>query len=109
MRTLKFIVNDQIIKKDPKCDFSNLIPGSEGHLKAEFSFSSEWDGCVKVASFWGSFGKEYPPQVLEKGRMCIIPKEALAKRSFKIQVVGKKDSLKLSTNKVEVLQNGGGS
>ena len=41
MRTLKFIVNGQIIKQDPKCDFSNLIPASEGYLVAEFSFSKE--------------------------------------------------------------------
>ena len=39
MRTLKFIVEGQIIKQDPNCDFSNLVPGTEGYLRAEFSFS----------------------------------------------------------------------
>ena len=39
MRTLKFIVEGQIIKQDPSCDFTNLVPGTEGYLRAEFSFS----------------------------------------------------------------------
>lgn len=28
MRTLSFIVDKQIIRKDPECDFSNLVPGT---------------------------------------------------------------------------------
>ena len=51
MRTLKFIVHDQIVEKDPKCDFDNLVPGTEGYLRAVFSFSPEWDDCVRVAAF----------------------------------------------------------
>ena len=34
MRSLKFIVNGQIIEKDPSFDFDNLVPGSDGYLKA---------------------------------------------------------------------------
>lgn len=107
MRTLKFIVEDQIIKQDPKCDFSNLIPGSEGYLEAEFSFSKEWDGCAKVVGFYSPLGREYPPRVLSDGRTCVIPFEALEKKTFKIQVIGKKNGFKLKTNKVVVYQNGG--
>lgn len=107
MRTLKFIVDKQIIKQDPKCDFSGLIPGTEGYLQAEFSFSSEWKDCVKVAGFFSPMGKEYPPQILEDGKTCMIPPEALKGRVFKVQVKGKKDDLKLTTNKVAVCQNGG--
>lgn len=107
MRTLKFIVDGQIVKLDPNCDFSNLVPGTSEYLKAEFSFSPEWDGRVKVAAFWSVLGKEYPPQLLKDGRECIIPEEALKRRKFKVQVIGKKDGSKLTTNRVEVNQNGG--
>lgn len=107
MRTLKFIVNDQIITKDPSCDFSGLVPGTEEYLQAHFSFSPEWKGCVKVATFYSLMGHEYPPQVLTDGATCMIPAEALKKRIFKIQVVGKRDELKILTNKVIVDQNGG--
>lgn len=107
MRTLKFIVNDQIITEDPNCDFNGLVPGTEGYLKAEFSFSSEWNGTVKVASFYSQMGTEYPPKILEDGRTCIIPAEALKRRVFKVKVLGKRNGLKIETNRVVVRQNGG--
>jgi hypothetical protein len=107
MRTLKFIVDGQIIRQDPNCDFSGLVPGSEGYLQAQFSFSKEWVGCVKVAAFYSNMGKEYPPQVLTDGKTCTIPSEAIARRIFKVQIVGKKGGTKITTNKVAVVQNGG--
>lgn len=107
MRTLKFIVNGQIIEQDPNCDFANLVPGTDGYLQAEFSFSPEWDGCAKVAFFKSVLGTEYEPQVLKDGRTCVIPPEALTKRQFKVGVVGKNDKLKLKTNTVTISQNGG--
>ena len=107
MRPLKFIVDKQIIRPDPNCDFNNLVPGSEGYLLAEFSFSPEWSSCVKVAGFYSAFGKEYPPQILKDGRTCLIPSEALKKRAFKVQVMGKNEQIKLVTNKLTVYQTGG--
>lgn len=107
MRTLKFTVDKQIIKQDPNCDFSGLIPGTSGYLKAEFSFSSEWKECTKVAAFYSVLGKEYPPQVLSDGKTCIIPEEALAGRKFKVKVIGKNGDLKMATNKIIVCQEGG--
>lgn len=107
MRTLKFIVDKQIITPDPSCNFDGLIPGTVGYLQAEFSFSREWRDCTKVVAFWSPFGREYPPQVLEDGRTCLIPTEALAKQSFKIQVIGQREDYKLVTNKLLIKQNGG--
>lgn len=109
MRTLKFIVEDQIIKQDPNCDFEGLVPGTEGYLRAEFSFSPEWDGCGKVAGFYSIMGHEYEPQLLSDGKSCMIPTEALAKKAFKISILGlrRKDSFKITTNKVTVNQTGG--
>jgi len=107
MRTLKFIVDDQIIKQDPNCDFENLVPGTEGYLQAEFSFSSEWNGFVKVAGFYSMMGREYEPQVLADGKTCLIPSEALERRVFKIRIIGKKGNKMLTTNKLSINQNGG--
>lgn len=110
MRTLKFIVNKQFITQDPKCDFSGLVAGTNGYLKAEFTFSSDWNGMTKVADFYSPLGREYPPQILEDGKTCNIPAEALTKSSFKIQVIGKgANNSKLVTNKLMVIQNGGRS
>ena len=107
MRKLKFIVSKQMIMPDPKCDFSGLIPGSEGYLEAEFAFSPEWKNCVKVVAFYSIMGKEYPPQILNDRNTCVIPAEALEKRKFKVQVIGKEGDTKLATNKMTVCQNGG--
>ena len=107
MRTLKFIVDKQIITQDPKCDFSGLVPGSEGYLKAEFAFSPDWRDTVKGVGFWTRLGKECPPQILEDGKTCIIPAEALKGKEFKLAVMGKKEGFKLVTNKVIVRQDGG--
>lgn len=109
MRVLKFKVSGQIINLDSGCDFTGLIPGTEGYLVAEFNFSPEWNGCAKVAAFYSPLGREYPPQVLKDGMRCIIPEEALKKQTFKVQVLGENKSkdFKLVTNKVQVRQNGG--
>ena len=107
MRTIRFIVDKQVLTQDPNCDFSNLIPGTEGYLRAEFYFSREWNGCAKVAAFWSMMGTEYPAQLLTDGRSCIIPAEALKKKSFKVQVLGKSKNLKLVTNKLIIQQSGG--
>jgi len=106
MRTLRFIVKGQTISLDPQCDFKGLIPGTEGYLEAEFSFSKEWESCIKVVAFFSNLGREYEPQVLNRRNVCIIPQEALANRIFKVQVVGKKDNYTLRTNRIAVRQEG---
>lgn len=107
MRTLKFIIEGQIIKPDPSCDFSNIIPGTEGYLQLDIEFSSEWDDCAKAVGFFSMNGKEYLPQVLKDGRTCMIPKEALKNRKFKIQVVGVRPGYSINTNKIIINQDGG--
>lgn len=108
MRTLRFIVEGQTIRKDPTCDFDGLVPGSEGMVYASFIFSTEWRDCAKVASFWSNLGKEFPPQLIKHDGTCEIPAEALARRMFKIKIVGKGLNEKhITTNKVMIYQNGG--
>lgn len=107
MRILRFIVEDQILEKDPECNFEGLVPGSKKYIKVKISFSPEWDGFVKVVSFRSMLGTEYPPQVLQDGISCIIPVEALSRRAFKMQVLGKKGDVSITTNKITIEQKGG--
>lgn len=108
MRTLKFIVNRQVLTPDPNCDFSGLVPGTSGYIQAEFSFSSDWDNRKKVVGFWNiTEEREYEPQKLEND-ICMIPVEALAKRRFRMQVFGRQDAYGVvTTNKITITQNGG--
>lgn len=107
MKTLKFIVNGQDIALDPECDISGLVPGTSGYIRAHFSFSKEWDGCLKVAGFYSNLGREFEPRVLKDGKTCEIPAEALKKSIFKIKVLGKKNGYDICTNDVTVYQKGG--
>jgi hypothetical protein len=107
MRILRFIVNDQIIEKDPSCSFENLVPGSDKYIKAKFTFSPAWDGFTKVVSFRSMLGNEFEPQFLQDGTTCLIPAEALKRRAFKIQVLGQKGPTTVTTNKLVVEQKGG--
>jgi hypothetical protein len=107
MRTLEFIIEKQSMRLDPDCDLTGLVPGTEGYLQAEFTFSPEWDDCVKVAAFFSNLGREFPAQVIGRNGICNIPAEALEKSIFKVQVIGRGDGKTLTTNKVKVYQRGG--
>ena len=103
MRVLKFIVDDQSIKKDSSCDFKGLVPGTKGYLEAHFQFSDEWKGCKRAAVFT-VLGKEHAVPLIN-GK-CEIPEKALTWKIFSIKVVGIRDGYRITTNKVEVLQDG---
>lgn len=102
MRELKFIVSRQRIRKDNNCDFSNLIAGSIGYLKAVFDFSPEWSDCKKAASFWLD-EKEYSV-LLDDNDSCVIPSEALTGSKFEVSVTGVKAGYKIRTCATKVRQ-----
>lgn len=103
MRILKFMVDGQSIQKDSSCDFKGLVPGTKGYLEAHFQFSDEWKGCKRAAVFT-VLGKEHAVPLIN-GK-CEIPEKALTWKIFSIKVVGIRDGYRVTTNKVEVLQDG---
>lgn len=105
MRELKFIVTGQSIQKDPSCDFSCLVPGSKGYLKAVFMFGEEWRGCAKIAEFRKYAGSEPSPERLVNDA-CIIPEQALTGDKFYVNVIGIKPGYRIKTNKLGVRQDG---
>ena len=104
MRTLRFIVEGRTIRLDPHHDLADPNSGLEGYTGAEFTFSKEWLNSPKVVAFYSRLGLEYPPQALKDGRTCLIPLEALERRFFKVQVLGRNG---LKTNKIEIDRKGG--
>lgn len=105
MRILKFKVENQKIYQDPSCDFTGLVKGTSGYLKAFFSFSPEWNGCKIAASFW-RMDKEYP--ILVQNGQCEIPSKALAWDYFGGSVTGIKDNGKfiITSDKITIPQRG---
>lgn len=102
MRTLEFTVDGQRLTKRTDCDFSCIVAGSVGYLKAKFEFSEEWANCKKAASFWVG-DQEYAVR-LDSEDSCIIPSEALNGEMFKVSVVGVKPNYKILTTRTKVQQ-----
>lgn len=102
MRTLEFKIKQQQLTKDPACDFSNIVAGSKNYLRAHFTFSDDWGGCLKAASFWR--GEEEYAVLLDEGDACMIPPEALVGMTFAVTVLGKNGKLEIPTNRVTVRQ-----
>lgn len=101
MRILKFNVKSQLIAKDPDCDFSGLVAGTKNYLKAYFTFSSEWDNCILIASFWRG-SKEYA--VVIENNCCCIPEEVLTGSTFSVSVTGQHKDYRITTNRISVRQ-----
>lgn len=104
MRTLKFNVNKLNIERDPSCDFSGLVPGTEGYIRVEFEFSKVWENTVRVVAFYDGV-KEYPA-VLEDGKSCVIPPEVTKRQLFGIRVLGGREGFKITTDRIIIEQDG---
>lgn len=107
MRTLDFIVTNETIEQEPSCDFNGLFPGKNDNVQARFIFSPEWDKRVKVVAFWSMLEAEYPPQILSDDDSCMVPKEALEKPAFKLQILGRSRDRIYKTNPITIYQRGG--
>lgn len=103
MRQLRFIVTGQSIKKDSSCDFSNIAKGTKGYLKALFDFDSDWNGCRKAAVF-EKLQTKFPAPIINNE--CMIPEDALTWNYFNVSVVGEREGYRITTNKMEVKQDG---
>lgn len=102
MRTLEFTVERQRLTKRIGCDFSSIVAGSIGYLRAQFYFSPEWAGCKKAASFWLE-DKEYPV-LLDSEDACLIPPEVLNSDRFSVSVTGARTGYKIKSTKTKVRQ-----
>lgn len=101
VKYLDFIIVGQTIQRAPECDFSGLVAGSRGYLRARFRFSGDWVGCRKVVIF-SAKGKDYPAALINN--TCEIPAEALTCELVKVRAVGRRDGFEISTGTVAFSQ-----
>lgn len=94
MRVLDFIAAGQTLTRAPACDFTGIVAGSRGYLRARFLFSREWAGCKKVAVFT-SKGQDYPVPL--ELNMCEIPAEALTGSAVQVYVIGRRPGYQITT------------
>lgn len=107
MKHIKLVVDGNVLKHPPNFTVDGLFPGMQEPVRLEFAFSPEWKSRVKVAAFYSLLGKEHTPQVLEDGKSCIVPVEALKTAAFQVQILGKGNGEKASTTKCTVFLKGG--
>lgn len=106
MRTLRFTVDAQKISHDPDCDFSGLVSGTAGYLKASFKFSKEWSGMVKVAEFRKYLCSETISVPLINNE-CAVPAEVTGEgEAWNVKVIGKRGDVILTTGNCKVEQEG---
>lgn len=104
-RTLEFRAEKQKLSKNPGCDFSEIVSGSSGYLRAKFYFSEEWDGTMKAASFYGVDDSDEHAFLLDENDECDIPDEVLHGKYFIVSMLGVKEpKYVLQTNKMKVKQ-----
>lgn len=104
MRTLKFNVTSQIIKRDPQSSFKDIVAGTSNYYQAAFVMDESWYGYSCIAQFRG--GDEISYQPIIKGK-CKIPDNVLHYNSFFVSVIGKKGEIRLTTNEIQIFQIGG--
>lgn len=102
MRILEFNVEQQRLRKAKDCDFSHIAAGTVGYLKAHFTFSPEWSGCKKAASFW--VGDQENAVLLDESNGCIIPSEVLTGEKFSVSVMGVRDNYQITSTKIKIKQ-----
>lgn len=98
MKKMKFIVENETIKRDPSSD---TVHRGDEEVRAEFIFSKEWNRMVKVVKFTRG-NDEFSPQLLKRGSSCYIPIEALDGSFFRMSVLGKREGMTMKTNTIIV-------
>ena len=86
MRTLSFSVKQQRLNKTS--NFTHIVVGSKGYLRCSFDFSDDWDGCIRVVSFYDLDDHEYAVQIVNGIRD--IPDNVTDVLFIRIRVLGKR-------------------
>ena len=88
MRLLEFQVNQQSLRKLPGCDFSGIVAGSSGYLRAKFHFAEDWNEYPKKAANFVGEGEHAHAVPLDENNECDIPTEVLTGSFFNVTVFG---------------------
>lgn len=103
MRVLKYIVTGQKVERDLKCDFEDIMRGTNNYINLLFVFDKEWNDTIKVISMKNSDGIE-TNRVLENNQIS-LPLIVTGGSLFSFELYGKKtDGTIIRTNTEYVWQ-----
>lgn len=104
MKTLRFLVKGQMIKKDPAFPFYKMVAGSSNYYKAKFTMDASWTGYSCLAHFEADGYEKYVPIIDGE---AAFPDEIMQYKKFFVSVIGRKGDSTLLTNKNRIIQIGG--
>lgn len=98
---LKFKVKHQNISR---LDLLKLVSGSRNYVKAQFSFTDDWNGTTKTARF--TCNETTYDMLLDDEDSCLIPWEVINESGFfEVSVFGG-DLITVDTSRVYVIESG---
>ena len=98
MRKLTFAVEGQTLRK--KGDFKGIMAGSKGYLVCQFGTADpDWLRAAKAAVF-----NDTEAVAVNADMQCAVPDSVTDGKSFKVQLVGKNGSTRMTTNPVLIEQ-----
>ena len=102
MRNIDIAVHGQTlqrIKSEP------IVIGSKGYLRTVFKFSSDWNGCKKIATFFSEDNKESAIALAADGS-CSVPDEVTDGAVWYVKVTGvNRQGKMITTSKLKVRQS----
>lgn len=94
---LQFTVSNQRIDRT---DVFTIVEGSDNYLKAQFSFTADWNGMIKTGVFIDEDGNVHPSLCIND--ICDVPTEWLVKQRGAVGVIGSDGVTKITTDAVKV-------
>lgn len=103
MKQLTFTLNGQRLSKKNISDFQNIQKGTKQYLMCSFDCSGEWKNMLKIATF-SVFAKKINVPIINN--KCLVPDDITDWSAFELVVNGKKGVQIVTTNAVEIKQEG---
>lgn len=102
MRELIFDVAGQMLKKNGRCDFKNIVRGTDKYLTIKLLCSTEWKKVNKVLTIKNTDNEEF--YIPYYNSPIYLTKEMTKGSLFLINVIGKTEKVMMQTNTVIVEQ-----
>ena len=83
-----------------------VVRGTKGYLKCGILFSDEWDGVNKVLVCSNTFDFSSETAVPIVGNSCMIPDSVTDRNRIFMKIIGKSETVKITTNICVLEQEG---
>lgn len=83
-----------------------IVKGTKGYLKCGVLFSDDWNGMNKVLVCSNTFDFSSETAVPIVGNSCMIPDSVTDRKRIFMKIIGKSETVKITTNTCVLEQEG---